>query len=164
MRVHHRGHAVEQELNCQGILADEEGLHLFDVEVPGGTKYLESANITAGKEVVTFTIGYVTFGLSTCYDLRFPELYRALAARGAPMSRDQYAALRRTWTPRGTVYLRALSVNVLSANTAGATALFRLVNGDQNILGRRAFRLARRSGQWLVVDARFVGPIPWDQK
>ncbi len=88
----------------------------------------------------------------------------SLAARGAPMSRDQYAALRRTWTPRGTVYLRALSVNVLSANTAGATALFRLVNGGQNILGRRAFRLARRSGQWLVVDARFVGPIPWDRK
>lgn len=113
-------------------------------------------------------------GIVTAYNTRNLEAQLAayaadariesLAARGAPLSRDQYATLRRTWTPRGTVYVRALSVTILSADTAEATALFRLVNGDQNILGRRAFRLARRSGQWLVVDARFVGPIPWGRK
>lgn len=88
----------------------------------------------------------------------------SLVARGTPMSRDQYAALRQRWTPSGTVYLRSLSVHVLSANEAKATALFRLVDGNQDILGRRDFRLARRNGQWLVVDARFVGPLPWDHK
>ncbi len=59
-------------------------IHLFDVEVPGGDRYRESATIALGeiKPVVVQTpIGKL--GLSVCYDLRFPELYRALAAQGA---------------------------------------------------------------------------------
>ena len=59
-------------------------IHLFDVEVPGGEKYRESATIARGelKPVVVETpVGRL--GLSVCYDLRFPELYRALSAQGA---------------------------------------------------------------------------------
>ena len=51
-------------------------IHLFDVEIPGGIVYKESAVVTPGKEVVTFNCEGVTVGLSICYDLRFPELYR----------------------------------------------------------------------------------------
>ena len=88
----------------------------------------------------------------------------SLLARGAMLSRDRYAALRRGWTTRGQVFLRSVAVRVLSDDTALATALFRLIDGSENILGRRSYRFTRRDGQWLVVEARFVGPIPWEPK
>jgi predicted amidohydrolase len=61
------------------VIAKYRKIHLFDVVVPGGIEFLESSWITAGDEVVTFRIGDIKFGMSTCYDLRFPELYRRLA-------------------------------------------------------------------------------------
>jgi deaminated glutathione amidase len=60
-------------------------IHLFDVEIPGGIVYKESAVVTPGKEIVTFDCEGVTVGLSICYDLRFPELYRKLAERGSSL-------------------------------------------------------------------------------
>src|SRR5918997_624877 len=57
-------------------------IHLFDVKV-SDKEYLESANIAPGKEIVTAKAGASTVGLSVCYDVRFPELYRLLALRGA---------------------------------------------------------------------------------
>ena len=60
-------------------------IHLFDVEIPGGIVYKESAVVTPGKEVVTFNCEGITVGLSICYDLRFPELYRRLADKGASL-------------------------------------------------------------------------------
>ena len=58
-------------------------VHMFDVEV-GGKIYRESENEAPGEElVVSETAGGVELGLSICYDLRFPELYRILAVRGA---------------------------------------------------------------------------------
>ena len=61
------------------LLAKYRKIHLFDVEIPGGVAYLESATITAGDSVTTFSIDDVKFGMSTCYDLRFPELFRRLS-------------------------------------------------------------------------------------
>ena len=87
-----------------------------------------------------------------------------LLARGAMVSRDHYAALRRGWTTRGQLYLRSVAVRIRSDDEAQATALFRLIDGSEHILGRRSYRFARRNGQWLVVEARFVGPIPWEPK
>jgi predicted amidohydrolase len=60
-------------------------IHLFDVQLPDGTVYSESRAITPGDEVVVFTCEDVTVGLSICYDLRFPELFHALADRGAQL-------------------------------------------------------------------------------
>ena len=57
-------------------------IHLFDVKV-SGKEYLESANIAPGREIVTAKAGAATLGLSVCYDVRFPELYRLLALGGA---------------------------------------------------------------------------------
>ena len=58
-------------------------LHMFDVDVDG-VAYRESEDEQAGEEVVlSATTGGVEFGMSICYDLRFPELYRELTARGA---------------------------------------------------------------------------------
>lgn len=64
------------------IVAHYRKIHLFDVEVPGGKRYAESDTITPGKAVVTLEIGDLTFGMATCYDLRFPELFRKLVELG----------------------------------------------------------------------------------
>src|SRR5262249_3246765 len=57
-------------------------IHLYDVEIPGRVSYHESATVAPGDRPVTITIEGVTVGLSICYDLRFPELYRHLAVPG----------------------------------------------------------------------------------
>jgi len=61
-------------------------IHMFDVDV-GGVSYRESDNEEPGDEIVTAALGGslpdVTLGMTVCYDLRFPELYRILAVRGA---------------------------------------------------------------------------------
>jgi predicted amidohydrolase len=58
-------------------------VHLFDVDVPGGRRFRESEAIEPGGEPVVAETPWGGLGLSICYDVRFPELYRALAAQGA---------------------------------------------------------------------------------
>ena len=58
-------------------------IHLFDVDLPDGTKVLESETVEAGADPVVAEAPFGTLGLSVCYDLRFPELYRRLVDRGA---------------------------------------------------------------------------------
>lgn len=58
-------------------------IHLFDVVVPGGLRYLESETVSRGEDVVTYPVGEFSVGCSVCYDIRFPELYRKLRDRGA---------------------------------------------------------------------------------
>ena len=64
------------------LVAVYRKIHLFDVRAPD-REYLESRIIAPGREIVTAKAGAATLGLSVCYDLRFPELYRLLALRGA---------------------------------------------------------------------------------
>jgi predicted amidohydrolase len=65
------------------VVAVYRKIHLFDVDVPGGKRFRESEAIEAGAEAVVAETPWGGLGLSICYDLRFPELYRILAARGA---------------------------------------------------------------------------------
>jgi len=58
-------------------------IHLFDVALQDGTTLAESAGTTPGESLSTFDVGRFRVGLSVCYDLRFPELYRGLVTRGA---------------------------------------------------------------------------------
>lgn len=58
-------------------------IHLFDITLPDGTAYRESAGVIPGREVVTYDCEGLRFGCAICYDLRFPELFQALAAQGA---------------------------------------------------------------------------------
>ena len=57
-------------------------IHLFDINDPGNIVQMESEVITAGNEIVTFKIDDIVFGMATCYDLRFPELFRKLSSLG----------------------------------------------------------------------------------
>lgn len=58
-------------------------IHLFDVDLADGTRLHESSSVRAGRDVVATKTPFGTLGLSICYDVRFPELYRALVDRGA---------------------------------------------------------------------------------
>jgi deaminated glutathione amidase len=58
-------------------------IHLFDVDLPDGTSLRESDTVEPGTEPVVTDTRFGKLGLSVCYDLRFPELYRALVDRGA---------------------------------------------------------------------------------
>ncbi len=65
------------------LAATYRKIHLFDVSIPGRVESKESARVAAGSDVVAVDIEGVRVGLSICYDLRFPELYRQLAVREA---------------------------------------------------------------------------------
>jgi nitrilase len=65
------------------IHARYDKIHLFDVVVPGDRAYRESDDVSPGKKAVLADTPWGNLGLSVCYDIRFPELYRKLSASGA---------------------------------------------------------------------------------
>ncbi len=65
------------------IVAVYRKIHLFDVDLANGEKHHESERIVPGEQIVTAEIDGITFGMAVCYDLRFPELFRALKLQGA---------------------------------------------------------------------------------
>lgn len=95
------------------IAAKYRKIHLFDVEVPGGRKYFESEMIKAGDKIVTFAIDDITFGMATCYDLRFPEMFRALSAGGAQVMLVPAAFTMMTGKDHWELLLRARAVENL---------------------------------------------------
>ena len=95
------------------ILAKYRKLHLFDVEIPGGKKYLESATISPGQETTGFSIGKFNIGLATCYDLRFPELFRRLALNGANVILLPAAFTMQTGRDHWEILLRARAIENL---------------------------------------------------
>jgi predicted amidohydrolase len=84
-------------------------IHLFDVRAPD-REYLESHTIAAGTEIVTAKTGAATVGLSVCYDVRFPELYRLLALRGAEVLAVPAAFTLQTGKDHWELLLRARAV------------------------------------------------------
>ncbi|HOX28851.1 MAG TPA: nitrilase-related carbon-nitrogen hydrolase, partial [bacterium] len=65
------------------IISVYRKIHLFDVVIRGGEAHRESRHVAPGKDAVIADTSCGKIGLSVCYDLRFPELYRTLARRGA---------------------------------------------------------------------------------
>jgi len=64
-------------------VARYDKLHVFDVDLPGGESYRESASVRPGEAAAVADTPFGRLGLSICYDLRFPQLFRALARAGA---------------------------------------------------------------------------------
>ena len=88
-------------------------LHLFDVDIPDGARYRESETVAPGQEsppVVELTGLGVRLGLSVCYDLRFPELYRSLAQHGADIIAVPAAFTAYTGRAHWEVLLRARAI------------------------------------------------------
>jgi deaminated glutathione amidase len=91
-------------------LAAYRKIHLFDVELGAGGSYSESAATKAGADVVVVDIAGFKIGLSICYDLRFPELYRALAEQGAEVLLVPAAFTLHTGKDHWHVLLRARAI------------------------------------------------------
>lgn len=101
------------------VLARYRKLHLFDVDIPNGAQFQESAAFVPGDEGLTIVeTELATFGLSICYDLRFPELYRALANGGAQVLTVPSAFTQFTGKDHWEVLLRARAIE----NTAWVIA------------------------------------------
>ncbi len=92
------------------VAAAYRKVHLFDVSLPDGTSLRESAATTAGSEALTAEVLGVRVGLSICYDVRFPELYRRLVEQGARVVAVPSAFTLATGKDHWDVLLRARAI------------------------------------------------------
>lgn len=78
-KIHNRSYLID--LSGE-VVRHYDKIHLFDVDLPGGERYRESATIEPGGEAVIAELPWGRLGMTICYDLRFPHLYRTLAQAG----------------------------------------------------------------------------------
>src|SRR5580658_3788920 len=156
-----RGDSARRVANAS-LLIDADGkrvarydkIHLFDVTIPGRDEsYLESTHVTPGRKVVVADTPVGRLGLSVCYDMRFPELYRDLVARGA-----EWLAMPAAFTvPTGRAHwetlLRARAIEnlcyVVAPAQSGTHSSGRGTYGDSLIVdfwGKVLSRLAKGTG------------------
>lgn len=67
------------------VIARHRKIHLFDVDIEGGIRFKESNNFAAGEDITVFDTKFGRMGVLICFDMRFPELVRAMANRGAEL-------------------------------------------------------------------------------
>ncbi|MGH6967291.1 MAG: carbon-nitrogen hydrolase family protein [Phenylobacterium sp.] len=92
------------------IAATYDKLHMFDVDLPTGESSRESATYEPGDRAVTAQAGDLKLGMTVCYDLRFPALYRALALAGAEVMTIPSAFTRPTGAAHWEVLMRARAI------------------------------------------------------
>jgi deaminated glutathione amidase len=92
------------------ITATYDKLHMFDVDLPTGETARESATYEPGETAVTAQAGEAKLGLTVCYDVRFPALYRALALAGAEVMTVPAAFTRPTGEAHWEILLRARAI------------------------------------------------------
>jgi len=105
------------------IVARYDKIHMFDVDLAGGESYRESNNFRPGESAVVCDLPWARFGLTICYDLRFPALYRALAEAGATVLTIPAAFTRQTGEAHWHTLIRARAIEngsfVLAAAQGG---------------------------------------------
>ena len=92
------------------IVARYDKIHMFDVTLPGGKVIRESSAYSAGGSAVVAATPWGALGMSVCYDLRFPQLYRTLAKAGAVMLVVPSSFQRETGPAHWQVLLRARAI------------------------------------------------------
>ncbi len=92
------------------IVARYDKIHMFDVEIPDGQSYRESATFRPGAEAVLASLPWGGLGMTVCYDLRFPALYRSLAQAGASFLSVPAAFTQFTGQAHWHVLLRARAI------------------------------------------------------
>ncbi len=102
------------------VLAAYRKIHLFDIDLPGMEHLKESRAVQPGREVVVADTPAGRIGLSICYDLRFPELYRKLSAAGAEVLVVPSAFTSRTGQDHWEALLRARAIENLAYVVAPA--------------------------------------------
>ena len=106
-RIANRSYLLDPEGT---VAARYDKIHLFDVDLADGESYRESATIAPGTGAVLAELPWGRVGLSVCYDLRFPQLYRALAKAGADFLTVPAAFTRTTGQAHWHVLLRARAI------------------------------------------------------
>jgi len=105
------------------IVARYDKLHMFDVDLPGGESYRESEYYGPGEKAVVVDLPFARLGMTICYDLRFPALYRALARAGAEVIAVPATFTKQTGEAHWHVLLRARAIEtgsyVLAATQGG---------------------------------------------
>lgn len=126
-----------------GLAAHYDKIHMFDVDLENGESYRESATFRPGEEAVVAATPWGLLGLTVCYDLRFPNLYRSLAKAGAVMISVPSAFTEVTGRAHWHVLLRARAIETGSFILAPAQC-------GVHAEGRKTF------GRSLIVD-------PWGE-
>ena len=121
------------------IVARYDKIHMFDVDLANGESYRESRNYRPGELAVVADLPWGRLGLTICYDLRFPTLYRALAEAGASFLAIPSAFTRQTGEAHWHVLLRARAIEK-------RRFVFAAAQGGTHENGRETF------GHSLVVD------------
>ncbi len=119
-------------------LARYDKRHLFDVSLPGGETYRESSTYAPGDAVVVASTPAGALGLSICYDLRFPEHYRALVDAGATILLAPSAFTATTGAAHWSVLVRARAIEngcyILAPDQGGLHANDRMTHGESLIV------------------------------
>jgi len=121
------------------IVARYDKIHMFDVDLKGGESYRESRSYRPGELAVLSDLPWGRLGLTICYDLRFPALYRALAEAGATFLAIPSAFTRQTGEAHWHVLMRARAIE-------NGSFVFAAAQGGDHENGRATF------GHSLVVD------------
>jgi predicted amidohydrolase len=121
------------------IVARYDKIHMFDVDIGGGERYRESRSYRAGELAVVTELPWGRLGLTVCYDLRFPALYRALAEAGASFLTIPSAFTRPTGEAHWHVLNRARAIE-------NGCFVFAAAQGGKHESGRETY------GHSLVVD------------
>jgi len=121
------------------IAARYDKIHMFDVDLAGGESYRESRNYRPGELAVLADLPWGRLGLTVCYDLRFPALYRALAEGGATMLAIPSAFTKQTGEAHWEVLLRARAIE-------NGCFVFAAAQGGKHENGRDTY------GHSLIVD------------
>jgi deaminated glutathione amidase len=121
------------------IVARYDKIHMFDVDLKGGESYRESRSYRPGELAVVSDLPWGRLGLTICYDLRFPALYRALAEAGATFLAIPSAFTRQTGEAHWHVLMRARAIE-------NGSFVFAAAQGGDHENGRATF------GHSLVVD------------
>jgi deaminated glutathione amidase len=121
------------------VAARYDKIHMFDVDLAGGESYRESNTYRAGELAVLCDLPWGRLGLTVCYDLRFPALYRALAEAGASFFAIPSAFTRQTGAAHWHVLLRARAIE-------NGCFVFAAAQGGAHENGRETF------GHSLIID------------
>ncbi len=129
------------------ILASYRKIHLFDVNIPDGARYAESETVLPGDRAVVAATPLGRVGLTVCYDLRFPELYRKLAEQGAEIVTIPAAFTLYTGKDHWEVLVRARAVEnlcyVMAPAQVGRHSANRVTFGNAMIVDPWGVVLAR---------------------
>ena len=141
------------------LVATYRKIHLFDVDLDGQPPFRESATFAPGTELVTHPVEDVRVGLSICYDLRFPELFRGLMALGSELIAVPAQFQHQTGVAHWEVLLRARAIeNQCFVAAAAQWGEFGSPEGS-----RRSYGHSMIVGPWgeVLVDAPAEGSGVW---